>query len=113
MSETGKPGQQDAGGPSFLRAGVKLIAPWRVKALSVLADFRLAVTFQDGTSGIVDLSSVTTSHRQGGFAALTSPKEFQRACLKLGVVTWPSGFELDPVWTHDHVMNEQTWSVPI
>ena len=37
--------------------GVIPAAPWRVKALSVLPDYRLAVTFMDGTTGIADFSS--------------------------------------------------------
>ena len=46
-------------------AGVIPAASWRVKAMSVLPDYRLAVTFQDGTSGIVDFSSVLTAHECG------------------------------------------------
>jgi len=42
-------------------AGVIPAAPWRIKALSVLPDYRLAVTFMDGTNGIVDFSAVLTA----------------------------------------------------
>ena len=37
--------------------GVIPAAPWRIKALSVLPDYRLAVTFTDGADGIVDFST--------------------------------------------------------
>ena len=36
--------------------GVIPAAPWRIKALSVLPDYRLAVTFMDGINGIADFS---------------------------------------------------------
>lgn len=42
-------------------AGVIPAAPWRVKALSLRPDYRLAVTFMDGTNGLVDFSAVLTA----------------------------------------------------
>jgi hypothetical protein len=84
-----------------------------VKALSVLPDFRLAVTFQDGTSGFVDLSSLTSSRDPGVFAPLTDPHEFEKAYLELGVVTWPGGADLDPAWMYERVREGKTWSVPL
>lgn len=113
MCETGNPGRRKAGKLSALRAEVKPVAPWRVKALSVLADYRLAVTFQDGTRGVVDLSSVTTSRTPGVFAALASRGEFEKAYLELGVVTWPCGADLDPAWMYEWVREEGTWCVPL
>ena len=88
-------------------------AAWRVKALTVLPEYRLAVTFQDGTSGFVDLSSVTTSRDPGMFAPLADPRVFEKAYLDLGVVTWPNGAELDPAWLYERIREGETWSVPI
>lgn len=34
-------------------AGVIPAAPWRIQAVTVLPDFKLAVSFRDGTAGIV------------------------------------------------------------
>lgn len=94
-------------------SGVIPAAPWRVKTLSVLPGYRLEVTFQDGASGIADLSAVTTSRDAGVFAALADPKVFAKAFLDLGVVTWPNGADLDPAWMHERISEEKTWSVPI
>ena len=76
-------------------AGVIPAAPWRVKALSVLPDYRLAVTFQDGTNGIVDFSSVLTARECGIFEALKDKACFDQARLDLGFVTSPNGANKD------------------
>lgn len=93
-------------------AGVTPAAPWRIKALSVQPGYRLAVTFQDGLGGIVDCSGVLGASDPGIFAPLSSPEFFAQATLQLGVVTWPNGADLDPVWMHDGVARDKTWSVP-
>lgn len=92
--------------------GVIPAAPWRVEALSVLPGYRLSVTFRDGTSGIVDMSAVSTSASSGVFADLAAPDLFAMAHLELGVVTWPNGADLDPAWMYERVLAEKTWSVP-
>jgi hypothetical protein len=88
-------------------------APWRVKAISVLPDYQLAVTFQDGTSGIVDFSAVKDSHDAGIFAALADRSLFEKAYVELGVVTWPNGADLDPAWMYERTRVDKQWSVPI
>jgi hypothetical protein len=93
--------------------GVTPLVPWRVKAISVLPDYRLAVTFNDDTSGIADLSSVTTAKDAGIYSALADPAIFEQATISLGVVTWPSGADLDPAWMYERLREEKTWSVPI
>lgn len=94
-------------------AGVIPAAPWRVKALTVLADHRLAVTFQDGTSGMADFSSVLTARNPGIFEALKDKEFFGQARLDLGVVTWPNGADIDPAWMHKEIREKKSWSVPI
>ena len=93
-------------------AGVTPAAPWRVKAMSILPDYRLAVTFQDGTNGIVDFSSVLTAQECGIFDALKDMACFDQARLELGVVTWPNGADMDPGWMHEQVGVNKLWSVP-
>jgi hypothetical protein len=83
-----------------------------VKALTVLPDYRLAITFQDGTSGVVDLSTLTTASECGIYEALKDPMVFGQARLELGVVTWPNGADLDPAWMYEQLRLERTWSVP-
>lgn len=93
-------------------AGVIPAAPWRVKALSVLPDYRLAVTFMDGTNGIVDFSAVLTAKECGVFEALKDKACFDQARLDLGVVTWPGGADMDPGWMYEQVRANKLWSVP-
>ncbi len=93
-------------------AGVTPSAPWRVKALSVLPGYRLAVTFQDGTNGILDLSEVTTAQDCGIYEELKDAGMFEQARLELGVVTWPNGADIDPAWMYEQLKTMKTWSVP-
>jgi hypothetical protein len=92
--------------------GVIPAAPWRVKELSILPDYRLAVTFQDGTSGVADLSAVTSAHDRSMYEPLTDPSYFKQARLEMGVVTWPNGADLDPAWMNEELTQFRMWSVP-
>jgi hypothetical protein len=71
--------------------GVTPVATWRLSALSILPDCRLAVTFHDGTTGVVDLSAVTSGSALGIYEPLKDPRYFAQARLELGTVTWPNG----------------------
>ena len=92
--------------------GVRPVAPWRVRSVSTLPGFQLAVTFQDGKSGVADLSTVTSSSRNGIYAPLADPTFFNRVALVLGVVTWPNDADLDPAWMHENIREGATWVVP-
>ena len=74
-------------------------------------DYRLAVTFQDGTNGIVDFSSVLNARKRGIFEALKDKACFDQARLESGVVTWPNGADMDPGWMHEQVRLNKLWSV--
>jgi hypothetical protein len=89
-------------------AGVIPAAPWRIKALSVLPDYRLAVTFMDGTKGIVDFSAVLTAKECGIFEALKDKAFFNQARLDLGVVIWPNGADMDPGWMYEQIRVDQS-----
>ena len=93
-------------------AGVIPAAPWRIKALSVLPDYRLAVTFMDDTNGIADFSSILTAREYGIFETLKDKTCFDQARLELGVVTWPNGADMDPGWMYEQVRANKLWSVP-
>lgn len=92
--------------------GVTAAAPWRVRAVSVLPGYRLSVTCNDGTSGIVDMSRLIASERAGIFAALKDVDLFPQVGIELGALTWPNGADLDPVWVHEEIGKNQSWSVP-
>jgi hypothetical protein len=94
-------------------AGVIPAAPWRIKAVNVLPGYRLSVTCNDGTSGIVDMSRLVTSEQAGIFSELKDVQIFGQVQLDLGVLTWPNGADLDPEWVHDEVSGNKTWSIPI
>ena len=95
-------------------AGGTASAPWRVKAFSILPGYRLAVTFQDGTHGVADLSALrSAAHDCGIYNALKDPAYFAQARLELGAVTWPNGADLDPAWMHERLWESETWSVPL
>lgn len=93
-------------------AGVIPAAPWRIHAVSVLPDCRLAVTFGDGTRGIIDCSSIQTTDRPGIFGPLADPEFFSRVRIELGVLTWPNGADLDPAWIYENASTATPWSVP-
>ena len=93
-------------------AGVIAAAPWRVKAVSTLPDYRLAVTFQDGSSATVDCSGVKAAKNLGVHSALVDQALFEKASLELGVITWPNGADLDPYWLYEETRNKNLWSVP-
>jgi hypothetical protein len=50
--------------------GVTATAPWRVRTLSVLPGYRLAVGLHDGVYGIADLSGLNSAKALGVFAPL-------------------------------------------
>ena len=94
-------------------AGVTAAAPWRVRAVSALPDYRLAVTCNDGTSGVVDMSRLVASEQAGVYAVLKDEKIFNQVGIELGVLTWPNGADLDPEWVHEEIGKNKTWSVPV
>ncbi|HXU92770.1 MAG TPA: DUF2442 domain-containing protein [Gallionella sp.] len=93
--------------------GVTSAAPWRVRAVNVQLGYRLSTTCNDGTSGIVDMSALVNSANAGIFAALKDAQLFQQVRIELGVLTWPNGANLDPLWVHEESGKNKTWSVPI
>jgi len=88
------------------------VAPWRVRAVSVLPGYRLAVTFMDGRCGTVDCSSILEASNPGIYAPLATPDFFAQAHIELGAVTWPNGADIDPAWLYEALADQQTWSVP-
>jgi len=92
--------------------GMTAAAPWRVRTASVLPGFRLSITCNDGTSGLVDMSRLVASEKAGIYAALKDEKLFNQVSIELGALTWPNGADLDPEWVHEEIGENKTWSVP-
>ena len=66
-----------------------------------MANYWLAVTSNDSSSGVVDFSAVTAAKDAGIYAPLADPTLFEEATISLGVVTWPNGADLGPAWMYD------------
>ena len=92
-------------------AGIIPAAPWRLRALSVLPEWQLAVTFNDGSSGIVDLSVLIHGPEAGVFEALRDPAFFATAYLDCGAVTWPNGADLAPDAMHKEIRRCGVWRI--
>lgn len=93
-------------------SGVIPAAPWRIQAVSVLPGHQLAITFRDGSSGIVDCSGIMNSQNPGIYAPLASPEFFAQVQLELGALCWPNQADLDPSWLHSELKCRKTWAVP-
>ncbi|HUW26731.1 MAG TPA: DUF2442 domain-containing protein [Gallionella sp.] len=93
-------------------AGVVTPAPWRARTVSVPPGYRLSVTCNDGTNGVVDISRLVASERAGIFAALKDEKLFNQVSIELGALIWPNGADLDPVWLHEEIEENKTWLAP-
>jgi hypothetical protein len=93
-------------------AGVTPAAPWRIHAVSVLPEHRLAITFRDGLTGIADFSEIKTAKNPGFYAPLADPDYFAQVQIELGALTWPNGEDLDPAWLHESLTAHKMWSVP-
>lgn len=94
-------------------SGVIAAAPWRVRAVNVQLGYRLSITCNDGASGIVDMSALVNSVDAGIFGALKDVQLFQQVSIELGALTWPNGADLDPLWVHEEIGKNKTWSVPV
>jgi hypothetical protein len=68
------------------------MAIWSITHFTLLPDYKIAVSFADGTSGIADLAPRLTQGRLGdGFDLLCDEKLFSRALLKHGALAWSGG----------------------
>jgi len=74
-----------------------------VVSVRPVGGFKLRVGFSDGSSGVHDFSS--TAARDGEMVRpLKDPAFFARVFVELGALTWPNGYDLDPIALHDRMM---------
>ena len=67
-----------------------------------LGDFRLEIAFSDGTVGERDFSFVR--EKTGVMAQpLKDPAYFARVFIEDGALTWPNGYDWDPIALHDEM----------
>ena len=76
-----------------------------VTAVRPLGDFRLEIEFSDGTTGVRDFRFVT--EKTGPMAEpLKDPTYFARVFIEDGALTWPNGYDWDPIALHDDMKRE-------
>ena len=70
-----------------------------ITKVSYLSDYKLSVSFNNGESGVADLSCVV---RNGVFRALESQENFARVGLdqELETIVWPGGLDLAPEFVY-------------
>jgi len=73
-----------------------------VVSVKPLGGFKLRVGFSDGSIGERDFSA--TVARDGEMVRpLKDSAFFARIFVELGALTWPNGFDLDPIALHDRM----------
>ena len=92
---------------------IRHTVPWRVTSVTPLPDFRLHVTFVDGTAGEVALGKLLQRPDIGStvFAPLREMPVFDEVKVVLGAVTWPSGVDLAPDAMYDAIRKSGRWVV--
>jgi hypothetical protein len=73
------------------------MAIWSIVHFTLLPDYKIEVSFADGTSGIADLAPRLSQGPLGdGFDLLCDENLFSLAFLKHGALAWPGGIDLAP-----------------
>ena len=66
------------------------MAAWSITRFKVLPDFKIEVSFSDGTSGIADLGPRLSQGPLGdGLDPLCDTETFSKVYLEHGALTWP------------------------
>jgi hypothetical protein len=78
--------------------------PTMIDVVSVkpMGGYKLRVGFSDSSVGVHDFSA--TAARDGEMVRpLKDLAFFARVFVELGALTWPNGFDLDPIALHDRM----------
>jgi len=76
-----------------------------VRTVGLLGDYRLRVEFSDDMVGVRDFSFV--AEKTGPMAEpLKDPAYFARVFIEDGALTWPNGYDWDPIALHDEMKAE-------
>lgn len=72
--------------------------------VEALDHYRLRLSFDDGTAGVVDIASMVPF--EGVFAPLRDFAFFEqvRVDAELGTIVWPNGADLDPGVLHERAI---------
>lgn len=88
---------------------IKCQAPWRLAYVKPLDNYCLAVKFNDGVHGLVDMKKRIYSRHAGIFATLKDMHLFKQVYLSYGVATWPNEIDLAPDTMHDEIKTKGKW----
>ncbi len=67
-----------------------------------MGDYRLEIEFSDGTVGVRDFADI--AKKTGPMAEpLKDVAYFQRVFIEDGALTWPNGYDWDPIALHDEM----------
>ena len=73
-----------------------------VTGIKSLGGHRLEIEFSDGTLGVRDFTDIF--HKTGPMAEpLKDENYFQRVFIEDGALTWPNGYDWDPIALHDEM----------
>jgi hypothetical protein len=73
------------------------MAAWSIVRFKVLSNYKIEVSFADGTSGVADLAPRLSQGPLGdGFDALCDETAFAKVYMEHGTLTWPGGIDLAP-----------------
>lgn len=76
-----------------------MISIVKVTGVKWLDAYRLQVEFSDGTSGAHDFSRMV-SLSGPMIEPLRDVELFKKVFIRLGVLTWPNGFDIDAIQLH-------------
>ena len=90
---------------------IRHTVPWRVTSVTSLSNFRLCVTFVDGTAGEIDMRAFLSNPNIDStiFEPLRDLAVFSQAQVKLGVIQWPNGADLAPDAMYDAIRERGVW----
>ena len=95
-----------------IEPAIRHTVAWRAISVTALPDFRLGVTFVDGTTGEVDMRRLLNNPNVDGtvFEPLRNPTTFSQVKVVLGAVQWSSGADLAPDAMYDAVRESGVWA---
>jgi len=79
------------------------LSAWRVVTAVALPDFRLKLTFRDGTEGVVDMKAAIFASSAGVFTALRDEAVFREVRVEMGAPVWPGDLDVAPDALYDGV----------
>jgi Protein of unknown function (DUF2442) len=82
-------------------------APYEIRAVEHLGEYRLRLVFADGLETVVDLADKLAGDVGSTFEPLRDQKFFAQVSVdpELGTIVWPNGADLAPDALHDQAVS--------